>query len=800
MRKVGLYLRVSTEEQAKIHEGSLISQRQRLEDYIKGRNMIEASWGKVAGVFVDEARSGKDTNRPEFKRMLREIEVKNVDTILVTELSRLSRNMKDFCGFWDFLKSNKAQFLSLREQFDTTSAAGEMMIFSIINFAQFERKQTSERVSANFQARAQRGLFNGGYPPLGFDTHHEKKGLLVVNEKEAFQVRRIFQIFLEEGRLVPTLLCMQEEGIKTKKRTCKNGKTVGNKEWVGTSLYKLLTNRHYIGEREINKKARGKNGNGTKAYQTTQAQWSPIVSKSVFDRAQELLRENAIRYNPETRDPFDYVLTSTVNCPDCKRSMIGYSGRGKYGEKYVYYSHQEKSEHCKIQRISAKKLHDTILNRLKDLVKSPALVERLYERFQEENQFRIPENERRLGAVKQELSTLNSRSQNLLDQLQTLPRGSGELILLRLQDLEKQIIDLQQEERRLSEDLAAAKKDASKPDELDGILQGWSQFYPYMTLSERREFIRHFIDRIQVFPKQVHVRYNCDMKSVSSAMGLFRSMANRFSKKEGQVFENAFFTSRSLGGMSPPEPFSSQPNPRHVTDIIGTAWYTQSEMEKDYWNHKWKMGDIRFHRNSPHPILVKYFVSIMPGKVFVPFCGKSEDLHWLTEQRWKVVGSELNDGACESYFAEHEIKFSKERVGDFTKYATDYLEIWCGDHFKLPKKIFSGITAWYDRGALVALPKEMRKNYIEFFSSAYPKFNTEVFQMLLISMEYNRQEIQGPPFNVAESEIRDGLEQILDIELIEKVHDPLMDQHPKFQGVEVLESVYLLKSKKHGTK
>ncbi|MBI4924753.1 MAG: recombinase family protein [Bdellovibrio sp.] len=157
MRTVGLYIRVSTEEQAKIHEGSLVSQRHRLEEYVKARNLIDKNWGTIVATFVDEAKSGKNTNRPQYQEMLRGVERGKINTILVTELSRLSRSMKDFCNLWDFLKAHNAQFLSLREQFDTTSAAGEMMMFSIMNFAQFERKQTSERVSANFKARATSG-------------------------------------------------------------------------------------------------------------------------------------------------------------------------------------------------------------------------------------------------------------------------------------------------------------------------------------------------------------------------------------------------------------------------------------------------------------------------------------------------------------------------------------------------------------------------------------------------------------------------------------------------------------------
>ena len=89
--------------------------------------------------------------------------------VMVTELSRLSRSIKDFSELWEFMQSQGCQFLSLRENFDTSTASGEMMLFSLANFPQYERRQTSERVAANFEARAKRGLWNGGVLPIGYE-------------------------------------------------------------------------------------------------------------------------------------------------------------------------------------------------------------------------------------------------------------------------------------------------------------------------------------------------------------------------------------------------------------------------------------------------------------------------------------------------------------------------------------------------------------------------------------------------------------------------------------------------------
>lgn len=101
----------------------------------------------VADVYSDEGLSAKDTKRPAFQRMMRDIRKGRINLILVTDLSRLSRNILDFCLLLEELKKYNAKFLSLKEQFDTSTPAGEMMVFNMINLAQFERKQTAERVS-----------------------------------------------------------------------------------------------------------------------------------------------------------------------------------------------------------------------------------------------------------------------------------------------------------------------------------------------------------------------------------------------------------------------------------------------------------------------------------------------------------------------------------------------------------------------------------------------------------------------------------------------------------------------------
>src|SRR4051812_7770610 len=113
MKRVAFYIRVSTEEQARIQDGSLVSQRKRLEEYVEGQNRRDENWGRIAGIYVDEGKSAKDMKRPEFQRLLNDVRAGKINLIMSTELSRMSRSIRDFCEIWDLFKKHNANFVTL---------------------------------------------------------------------------------------------------------------------------------------------------------------------------------------------------------------------------------------------------------------------------------------------------------------------------------------------------------------------------------------------------------------------------------------------------------------------------------------------------------------------------------------------------------------------------------------------------------------------------------------------------------------------------------------------------------------
>lgn len=213
-------------------------------------------------------------------------------------------------------------------------------------------------------------------------------------------------------------------------------------------------------------------------------------------------------------------------------------------------------------------------------------------------------------------------------------------------------------------------------------------------------------------------------------------------------------------------------------------------MDPSYWHGKWQAGDTLFHREKPHPQLVKHFPSGGKGRVMVPLCGKSGDMLWLRGQGFEVVGIELSPIACEAFFTDNKIPCAKKTVGEFTIYDGEGIVLWCGDFFAAPAEAWAGCTHLYDRAALVALPPELRRRYA---STITERFRGH--EILLISMSYEGSETLGPPFSVPEKEVRSLYGEAFQVELLEATVDSAVRRADKFQGIEITESVYFARTK-----
>ncbi len=174
-------------------------------------------------------------------------------------------------------------------------------------------------------------------------------------------------------------------------------------------------------------------------------------------------------------------------------------------------------------------------------------------------------------------------------------------------------------------------------------------------------------------------------------------------------------------------------------------------MEADFWHQKWEDNVIGFHLEKANPLLlanVKALALKAGGRVFLPLCGKTLDIHWLLSQGYRVAGAELSELAVTQLFEELKINPQKTDLGDLIRYSANNIDIFVGDIFHLSHKDLGAVDAVYDRAALVALPAEMRERYVEHLMQL-----TRRAPQLLISFEYDQRLLNGPPFAISNKAI-----------------------------------------------
>src|SRR5438477_5927362 len=241
--RCAIYTRVSTDQGLEQDFNSLDAQYDASQAYI--RSQAHAGWSLLRAKYDDGGFSGGNTDRPALQRLLEDVRAKKVDIIVVYKVDRLTRSLADFAKLVELFDEHGVSFVSVTQQFNTTTSMGRLTLNVLLSFAQFEREVTSERIRDKIAASKRKGLWVGGIAPLGYATKDRK---IVVVEEEAERVRTIFRRYLKLGSLNLLMADLRERGIVTKVRSLKTGRTVGGIPFTRGPLAHFLRNRFYIGE------------------------------------------------------------------------------------------------------------------------------------------------------------------------------------------------------------------------------------------------------------------------------------------------------------------------------------------------------------------------------------------------------------------------------------------------------------------------------------------------------------------------------------------------------------------------
>jgi DNA invertase Pin-like site-specific DNA recombinase len=390
--RCAIYTRKSTDEGLDQDFNSLDAQRDACEAYIKSQ--AGEGWSVLKARYDDGGFSGGSMERPALRQLLADIRDRNVDVVVVYKVDRLTRSLSDFARIVEILDRQGVSFVSVTQQFNTTSSMGRLTLNVLLSFAQFEREVTAERIRDKIAASKKKGMWMGGVVPLGYDVVDRK---LIVNAAEAGTIRTLFDLYHRLGTVKAVKAEADRLGLRTKALRPNNGSRPGGVPFTIGHLFKILTNRMYIGE--ITHKGNSYPG-----------EHEPIVDRVLWDAVRTQLDANAQRRTRGVNEKSPGLLTGLLYDEDGDRISPHHSN--KQGRRYRYYISRDPDSRTG-WRLPAKAIETVVLDGLAGFLNDkPRLIDAL-----EPSEAAVREIEpilRRAGQLSSDLQSAGPANQRAL--------------------------------------------------------------------------------------------------------------------------------------------------------------------------------------------------------------------------------------------------------------------------------------------------------------------------------------------------------------------------------------------------
>jgi DNA invertase Pin-like site-specific DNA recombinase len=393
--RCAIYTRKSSEEGLEQEFNSLQAQREACEAFINSQR--HEGWGCLATRYDDGGFSGATMDRPALQQLLVAITAGRVDTIVVYKIDRLTRSLADFAKIVEILDMRGASFVSVTQQFNTTTSMGRLTLDILLSFAQFEREVIGERIRDKIAASKRKGMWMGGIPPLGYRA---QAGKLLVIETEAEIVRAIFRRYAELGSVRLLKDELEARGIKSKSSTTASGRRIGGKPFSRGALYLMLQNRLYRGQ--IVHKGQSHPG-----------EHPPIIDQPLWDAVQAQLAANTAERNSGTRTRQPSPLAGMLFDGDGNRMTPTHAT--KKGTRYRYYVSRtlitnDQTDRSACLRIPAGEIERAVTSRMRQWLADPSSVYRAIRLADPSAQHRLIARAEEIGKSWPELSGARRRT------------------------------------------------------------------------------------------------------------------------------------------------------------------------------------------------------------------------------------------------------------------------------------------------------------------------------------------------------------------------------------------------------
>jgi site-specific DNA recombinase len=352
--RCAIYTRKSSEEGLDMEFNSLEAQRESCEAYVASQKA--EGWAAIRERYDDGGFSGGTLERPALKQMIADIEAGLIDVIVVYKIDRLSRSLMDFAKLVEVFDRNNVTFVSVTQSFNTTTSMGRLTLNILLSFAQFEREVIGERIRDKFAASRKRGMWMGGFVPMGYDVKDRK---LVINEAEAATVRMIFDRFASLGSASTLARALQAEDVRNKR-----GKRIDK-----GFIYKLFGSRVYLGE-AVHK--------GT----SYPGEHDAIVTQDLWDRVHAILKQSPRDRRAKNRNSSEALLKGLIFTDTGTAMTPTYTRKGE--RLYHYYTSMDLIRNRETgsagpMRLAAAMVDGAVIAEMRRIIGSPEVATRVIE-------------------------------------------------------------------------------------------------------------------------------------------------------------------------------------------------------------------------------------------------------------------------------------------------------------------------------------------------------------------------------------------------------------------------------------
>ncbi len=472
MPKIAFYTRISTDEDHQKY--SLGAQKERLEAF------CQSQYGDDWQLFSTyrDTDSGTHLRRPGLKAMLADAGAKAFDILLVYRVDRLSRNVKELAQLVDELTNYGIALKSITEPFDTTNAAGKMMLQLLGVFAEFEHSTIVERTKMGMAKKAKGGEFVGGCVPFGSRLDPES-GLVIIDE-EAVVVRKIYGIYVTERLGVHSIVRrLNDAGFRKR----------SGKKWEHRILGTMLRNPVYVGKLRW----------GDSVFD---AKHQAIVSSKVFNKAQQIIQERREGLNGRRwHNNQERLLTGTIRCVKCRGRMIGISTHKKT-RKYAYYvcTSRWHTKDCPQDYVRADHLEDTVINDIKTLFRDEQFMNQVWEKTNRRLGKQRPNVESEFKAAENQINKAQSRIDRYFDAFEQ-GKLKPELCSDKVEALTAQLEGLHDQKRELDEKMKQLELPMIDRKMLCGLIDNFEQVLAGGTNPQRKHLIQQLVKKVRVHNK-----------------------------------------------------------------------------------------------------------------------------------------------------------------------------------------------------------------------------------------------------------------------------------------------------------